>query len=293
MSIQIPPDLVLNKQIFNRVNANKNWLGVLCGATGSGKSYFSLAVCEKYFKRFTVDSVVFSVKEYLDKFSDCKSGDIILFDEGQEFNSRRAMEQKNVEFGNILSMIRFTQVSSIFTLPDLRQIDVTLVRLMHNYMYTMDIDRKTCPLWQRKRTGINLFEIVKEKIPSKDSRDLKLRYPVMDVVIRNKRTMKCYEKTIKIKELWCQSPSTELLDDYERLKRRHFDAAMAASKQRLKFQEMKEKNKMSSMGVESAPTQPIPQNPSNPINPANPINTIEVQQQSSNTIVTILNEDRD
>jgi len=255
----------------------------LCGPTGSGKSYFSLSVCEKYFPRFTVDSIVFSVKEYLNKFSDCKPGDIILFDEGEEFNSRRAMEQKNVEFGNILSMIRFTQVSSIFTLPDLRQIDVTLVRLMHNYMYTMDIDRRTCPAWQKRRTGINLFEIVHEKIPSKDSRDLKLRYPVMDVVVRNKNTGKCYEKTIKVKEIWTNSPSEELLTEYEKMKRKHFDSAMAASKQRLKFQEMKEKNKMASAGVEAPPEPAIPANPAPAVSPA-------VQQQSQNTIISILND---
>lgn len=286
MVLQINPDLILNKQVFNRVKANKNWLGVLCGATGSGKSYFSLAVCEKYFPKFTVDNIVFTVKEYLNKFSDCNPGDIILFDEGEEFNARRGMEQKNVEFGNILSMIRFTQVSSIFTLPDLRQIDVTLVRLMHNYMYTMDIDRRTCPQWQRTRTGINLFEIVHEKIPSKDSRDLKLRYPVMDVVVRNKRTMKCYEKTIKVKELWYNAPSQELLDDYEVLKRKHFNSAMAQSKARLKMVEMKEKNKMASVGIETgmmAPPQNIQQNPA--------VASPEAQQRSNDTIVNILNGD--
>ncbi len=192
------------------------------------------------------------------------------------------MEQKNVEFGNILSMIRFTQVSSIFTLPDLRQIDVTLVRLMHNYMYTMDVDRRTCPQWQRTRTGINLFEIVKEKIPSKDSRDLKLRYPVMDVVVRNTRTRKCYEKTIKVKELWYNAPSDELLESYESLKRKHFNAAMAASKARLKFLEMKETNKMASVGIGNITAPPILANPA--------VSSPEVQAQTQNTIVSILND---
>lgn len=280
--IRIDPDIILNKQIFNRVKANKNWLGVMCGATGSGKSYFSLAVCEKFFKRFTVDNIVFSVKEYLDKFQDCKAGDMILFDEGEEWNARRAMEQKNVEFGNILSMIRFTQISTIFTLPDLRQIDVTLVRLMHNYMYTMDIDRRTCPLWQRKRTGIHFYEIVKERLPQGNSRDLKVRYPVMDVVVRNNRTMKRYEKTIKITELWYKAPSQELLDQYEEMKKKHFNAAMAASRARLRHQEMKERNKIASTGIEQP--EAIPKNPA-------PVMTPEVQDMSNNAILNIMNED--
>jgi hypothetical protein len=150
-------------------------------------------------------------------------------------------------------------------------------------MYTMDIDRRTCPGWQRTRTGINLFEIVKEKIPSKDSRDLKLRYPIMDVVVRNKKTMKCYEKTIKVKELWYNAPSDELLEEYEKLKRSHFNAAMAASKSRLKFLEMKERNKMASAGVEQAQhVQDFRPNPAVVVSP-------EVQARSQDTIVSILN----
>lgn len=280
--IKIDPDIILNKQIFNRVKANKNWLGVMCGPTGSGKSFFSLAVCEKFFPRFTVDNIVFSVKEYLDKFGDCRAGDMILFDEGEEWNARRAMESKNVEFGNILSMIRFTQISTIFTLPDLRQIDVTLVRLMHNYMYTMDIDRRTCPVWQRKRTGIHFYEIVKERLPQGSSRDLKVRYPVMDVVVRNNRTGKCYEKTIKVTELWYNAPSQQLLDDYEQMKKKHFNAAMSASRARLRHLEIKERNKMAASGMN--PESQIPTNPT-------PANTPEVQARNQNALLSIMNED--
>jgi hypothetical protein len=261
--IRIDPYIVLNKEILSRVKANKNFLGTLCGATGSGKSYFSIGVGERYFKDFTVDDIVFTIKEYLDRFQEMKPGSMIIFDEGESFNSRQSMSAQNVEFGTILSMIRFTQVSSIFTLPDIRQVDINLVRLMHAYMYTMDIDRRTCPLWQRTRTGINFFEIRKDRIPQNDSRDFgrMLRYPVMDVIVRNNRTKKCYEKTIKIKELWLNAPSEELLEDYEKLKRKHFNSAMAASKARLKFQEIKERNKMSSQGVDTGTEETIPQNP--------------------------------
>jgi len=243
MAIRIDPDIVIHKYVKNRVASNKNWLGVICGATGSGKSYFSLAVCERHFPRFTVDNIVFSVKEYLDLFTECRAGDIIVFDEGEEWNARRAMEQKNVEFGNILSMIRATQISSIFTLPDIRQIDVTLVRLMHNYIYTMDIDRKTCPLWQRRRTGVNFYEIIKEKLPQGSTRDLKVRYPVMDVIIRNNTTQKYYEKSVKIKELWYKSPAAELLEQYEAVKKRHFNSALLAARNRLKMRDLKDNQK--------------------------------------------------
>lgn len=225
----------------------------MCGATGSGKSYFSMAVCERFFPGFTVDNVVFSVKEFLNKFTELhennKRGSIILFDEGEEWNARRAMEIKNVEFGNILSMIRFTNISAIFTLPDIRQIDVTLTRLMHNYIYTMDIDRQTCPVWMRHKTGVNFFEIIKEKIPRGNTRDLKVKYPRMDVIVRNKRTNKLYEKHLKIPELWYDAPSKELLKEYEIIKNRHFNAAMDSAKQRILAREQKDKKKMALDGV--------------------------------------------
>ena len=57
--IEITPELVLKPAIMNRVKANKNWLGVICGATGSGKSYWSLSMCETYFPNFDTNNIVF------------------------------------------------------------------------------------------------------------------------------------------------------------------------------------------------------------------------------------------
>lgn len=244
---------------MNRVRANKNWLGLICGPTGSGKTYFSLAVCEKFFPRFTVDNIAFSIKEWLNIFSNCKKGDIIIFDEGQEFSSRRSMDDKNVEFSNILAMIRFTQISSFFTLPDLRMIDVTSRRLMHSYMYTMDIDRKTCPLWQRSRSGVNFYEVLHEKLPQGNVNDFKVRFPRMNVVIRNKRTGQLYEKNIQIRELWYQSPSEDILEEYEKRKKRHFDSTYKKTLGKLKLKDQMEKNKMQMGGIDSGDENETPQ----------------------------------
>jgi hypothetical protein len=288
--LRIDPDIVIKKYVKNRIDANKNWLSVLCGATGSGKSYFSLAICEKFFPKFTVDNIVFSVKEYLDKFSeldrDKRYGDIILFDEGQEYNARRAMDEKNVMMGEILSMIRFTRISSIFTLPDPHQIDIQLFRLLHTYEYTLDVDRKMCPPWQKHRTGVKFYEIMHDAIPRHDSRDLPLRYPVMNVVVKNTKTNRYYEKTIKIKELWYNAPSEELLEEYEKRKRRHFNQAMAMARSKLRASELKQRNKLSAAGVnpdgDAAAVQSIPQNPA-------PVMTAQSQQATRSAIDSIIN----
>jgi len=251
--IKIDPFLILDKYIANRIKADKNWMGITCGATGSGKSYANLAICERYFPKFTVDNIVFSVKEFIDRFSEIdkqrRRGDVILFDESEAWNARRSMGEENVLLSNIISMMRFTNISACFTLPDLRQIDVTAARIMHSYMYVNDIDRKTCPGWQRNRTGVSFYEIVKERMPNKDSRDLRMRYPIVDVIVRNNRTGTLYEKSIKVKELWFNAPSEDLLKAYDLRKRAHFNKVMRETSATLRAREIKEKNKQMKVGV--------------------------------------------
>ena len=68
--IEIGVDRIIQQQILSRVKGNKNWLGIVCGATGSGKSYWSLALCERYFPDFSTDNIVFSVNEWLKRFTE-------------------------------------------------------------------------------------------------------------------------------------------------------------------------------------------------------------------------------
>jgi hypothetical protein len=249
--IEINPDLVIQQQIVNRVQANKNWLGVICGATGSGKSWWSLALCEQYFPGFDTNNIVFNVNEWLKRFTelyeDKAKGEIILFDEGEDWSARRAMETRNVEFSNILAMIRFTNISSIFTLPDIRMIDVNLIRLMHSYIYVIDVDRKSqyTPEWQRTRTGAHFWEIMKEKLPEKAQSSIfnMVRYPRVPIQIHNKTSGEYYEKTVKIPKIWFKAPSNALLDEYESLKNKHFGRSLMKAMDRIKRAEDNERKK--------------------------------------------------
>jgi hypothetical protein len=247
--IEITPDLVLKPAILNRVRANKNWLGVICGATGSGKSYWSLSMCETYFPNFDTNNIVFTINEWLKRFKeiyeDGRKGEIIVFDEGEDWNARRSMGTENVEFGKILAMIRFTNISSIFTLPDIRMIDVNLTRLMHNYMYVLDIDRKSpyTPAWQKTRSGAHFWEIVKEKLPDKESKKLMVRTPRVPILIRNNNTDEVYQKVIKIPKLWLNAPSPKLLDEYEQIKNKHFGRSLGKAMDRIQKAEDKERKK--------------------------------------------------
>lgn len=250
--IEIGVDRIINQQIMSRVRGNKNWLGIVCGATGSGKSYWSLALCERYFPGFNTDNIVFSVNEWLKRFTelyeDNAKGEILIFDEGEEWSARRAMETKNVEFTNILAMIRFTQISSIFTLPDVRMIDINSRRLMHNYMYVIDVDRKSpsTPEWMRTRSGAHMYEIVRDKLP-KEGSEFRVKVPRVPIQIRNRTTGECYEKTVKIPKVWFKAPSDKLLDEYEQLKNKHFGRSLTKATDRIRAAETKERAK-SGMG---------------------------------------------
>jgi hypothetical protein len=149
-------------------------------------------------------------------------------------------------------MIRFTNISSIFTLPDIRMIDVNLIRLMHSYIYVIDVDRKSAatPEWQKTRAGAHFWEIIKEKLPDKAQSSIfnMVRYPRVPIQIHNKTSGEYYEKVVKIPKIWFKAPSNGLLDEYESLKNKHFSRSLTKAMDRIKMAEDKERKKMGSSG---------------------------------------------
>ena len=54
------------KHYWNRINRyNKNWLCIVCGATGSGKSYTALKIAETVDPNFNIKKVVFTAKDFM------------------------------------------------------------------------------------------------------------------------------------------------------------------------------------------------------------------------------------
>lgn len=217
---RLTPDDVLDAVPRKLLANNRNWLVVICGPTGTGKSYTSLAIAEKLDPTFSTRKIVFSTEDFLRVFQTCHAGEVIIFEESEELNSRRAMKESNVQMGIILSMIRFTQVSVIFNLPSIAMIDINARRLMHTYLYTVEFDRTTAPPWMRRLSGVFWYEVRNTRLPSKSSDD-QLRYvnPVVNGV--------------KVRKVWFNAPSADLIREYEAMKHEVFWNRLSEAQGRL------------------------------------------------------------
>lgn len=119
---------------------NKNWLSIICGETGSGKSYSALSLAKLIGGKV---HVVFTPLEFLQLLNDGRltKGDVIVFDEaGVGMSSREWYSIQNKLLGTVLQTFRNMNVSVIFTTPNLSFIDVQARKLFHNYFETSYID---------------------------------------------------------------------------------------------------------------------------------------------------------
>jgi len=118
----------------------KNWLAIVCGETGSGKSYSALSLAKLI--SWNVH-IVFTPVEFLRLLNSgkLKKGDVILFDEaGVGMASRDWYSVQNKLLGSVLQTFRNMNVAVIFTTPNLSFIDVQARKLFHNYFETVYLD---------------------------------------------------------------------------------------------------------------------------------------------------------
>lgn len=208
-------DYVINRRIRN----NQNWIGAVCGETGSGKSYTALRIGEMVDPNFSADSIVFSVKEFIDTFDSRAPGSLVVFDEGQEWSSRRSMSRKNVELTDIMAMLRFTRVNVLFTVPNIRMVDVSLRRLMHGYLDVEAIDRAHAPPRLRDKSFARIYVLQQRRRLGHED-DVRPLLPDVPIT-RGKETRK-----LRINSVLFTAPQPPLLAAYERRKQETFHARL-------------------------------------------------------------------
>lgn len=145
------------KRIRSRLHyQNKNYLAIITGATGTGKSYGALSFAYEIAGEQNKVWLVFQPLELIKLINsgNLKKGDVVLMDEiGVGMNAREWQSESNILFGSILQTFRTLNVAVLFTTPDLSFVDIQARKLFHQYMETIGID------YREKVVKMKVFDI--------------------------------------------------------------------------------------------------------------------------------------
>jgi predicted ABC-type ATPase len=188
--------------ITNRIKSNRNFLCLITGPTGSGKSVSALSICEQLDKGFNADRIVFRIDKLMSLINSqtLKPGACILFDEaGVEFSNRNWQSTINKTLSILIQTCRSQKFILFLTVPYSDFVDTSVRKLFHAEFLTQSIDRK----WNEC--------VIKPQIMQYNSRKKKTYYKALRrPVIGGGLT--------KINTWGVGLPSKTLLDQYENVK---------------------------------------------------------------------------
>ena len=127
--------------IRNRIKKNRNLIALFIGDTGSGKSLSSIRLAERVDPNFSVDRIVFTVKEFLELVNGgLPKGSVIIFDDaGLGINARLWQEMSARVFGMLTQGFRYKQILTFITVPDETFIERQSRKLVHIRFESTDV----------------------------------------------------------------------------------------------------------------------------------------------------------
>lgn len=135
-----------SKYIKDRVkNKNKNFIMVICGETGSGKSYAALDLAKLVDGHFNMDRVAFTAQQFMDILNSgkVKKGQVILWDEaGLGVPAREFYTIANRSISYVFQTFRHRNISVILTTPHFGLIDSQIRSMIHCYGEMAHIDHE-------------------------------------------------------------------------------------------------------------------------------------------------------
>lgn len=126
-----------------RIEHNKNFLAIISGPTGSGKSYSSLSIAQMLDSRFTIKNVVFSGSELIKLINEgnLRKGSVIIMDEaGVDLSNRTWQSLTNRVINLLLQTFRHKNFILLFTAPYSDFIDSSTRKLFHSEFRTIGIN---------------------------------------------------------------------------------------------------------------------------------------------------------
>lgn len=198
---------ILKKKVWRRIHKkNQNFVGGVCGETGSGKSWSAIRIASALDPNFSVEQIAFGIEEFLHLVKDRSYGPgsfIVLEEAGVEASHREWYSKANQILNIILQTWREQNRGALLTLPELDKLDKTARSRLHAYLETVEKNEQeewTRVKYQRiqtnPRSGKNYFKYPRLRV---------------DGSVR------------KIKGFKVGAPDPDLIEKYEARKRRYND----------------------------------------------------------------------
>jgi len=193
------------EEIKNRLlEQNKNWLAIITGGTGSGKSWSALRLAEMIDPDFNITKVCFTSKDFMKTLNSdkIKKGACIVFDEaGVGIPSREWYSVSNKLINYVLQTFRHRNLAVIFTTPSFEFIDSQARKLFHFYFETMKIYRragvcilKPLMIQHNPRLGKTYFKY--PEYPEGLLKRLKVHKPSHELIMAYERKKKLFSKKL-------------------------------------------------------------------------------------------------
>jgi hypothetical protein len=137
--------MVIVNEVKNRLHRrNQNYLAIITGPTGSGKSYSALTFALAIDPNFNIDRIAFTDEEFFSLLNSgkLKKGMVVVFDEaGVAVNARDWYSFSNKAINYVMQTFRRDNLAVIFTAPTF-DLDAQIKKLFHAYIETQTINRK-------------------------------------------------------------------------------------------------------------------------------------------------------
>lgn len=196
------------RMLTERVKSNRNWMALIQGETGVGKSYVALRLGQIIDKNFSVDNVVFTPKEFAALLDSerLKAGSVIVFDEGGVgISSRDWATYSNRLISNITQTFRTKRLIVLFTLPNGRFLDSSVRNLFHALIE---------PIGVSPNTNTNAFKLLKIEQNYRQNKTYYSYYRFKD-----EKTGRFYKYAI----MRIGKPTDDLCKEYEDKRRDYLD----------------------------------------------------------------------
>lgn len=212
----------LLQYIKRRIDSNQNFLCLVSGGPGTGKSYDTASLCFQIHKVFDLDvhpAVFYDLDQFIVflKSKKVKPGMCVIIDEsGLTASSRSAMTKQNKIMSMITQSFRYMRLCVFFLAPNKSFIDLAIRKLIHCHLQTITIDRS-------RQLGIMRVRLI-----SVDEKTGKITYNALN--IRDKKT----KDSTHLDLIALPKPAEQFLIKYEEFKDKNVKDKLGEFQNKLK-----------------------------------------------------------